>query len=65
MKANHKIIDLIENKLSEYEPSVQACQTDDEIDWDKLIYLLMEEHGWTQEGAKVVAAMVRGYGSFI
>ena len=55
----------IKNKVSEYTPSVQNCRTAGKIDWDKLAYLLIDEHDWTYEGASTIIMLIQEYGSFI
>jgi hypothetical protein len=52
--------------LSEYQTYVaKVTNKNNEIDWDKLIDLLCSNGDWTTQGAEILIAIVKNYGSFI
>ena len=55
----------VQDYIQEYRETVTGNNQSDSVESEKVIVLLAEKHGWTEDGASILTHLARGYGSFI
>ena len=55
---------VINHYIEEYQNSLEGVDTAN-VNWVKIEKTLVNEHGWTEEGARHLIHLVRDYGRFI